>query len=264
MAAYAARAGMEAYIFMPQDTPQANQFEAVSFGARVYLVDGLISDCGTFVHEGKESAGWFDLSTLKEPYRIEGKKTMGLEIAEQFEWNLPDVIIYPTGGGTGLIGMWKAFQELAELGWLDSDNMPKMVSVQSDGCCPVVNAFNSGDRFCTFFDGAETIAKGLRVPGAVGDFMILDTIRASGGTAVAVQESRIKEWMQTGAERTGISICPETAACIGALETLTENGWLKPDDRTVLFNCGALQKNVDLFDANLTVLTPGADVDWSK
>lgn len=264
LAAYAARAGMESFVFMPKDTPTVNQFEAVSFGAKVYLVDGVITDCGKIVAQGKESAGWFDMSTLKEPYRIEGKKTMGLEIAEQFDWNLPDVIIYPTGGGTGLIGMWKAFNELRELGWLNSETMPRMVSVQSTGCCPVVIAFEAGERFCTFFENASTVAKGLRVPAAIGDFMILDAIRESGGTAIAVEEERIPGWMRKGASLTGISICPETAACIGAVESLTASGWIQENERIVIFNCGALQKNVDLFDEHLPVIRADAEIEWSS
>lgn len=262
LAAYAARAGMEAYVFMPSDTPIVNQFEAAQFGARVYLVDGLITDCGAIVRSGTEHTGWFDLSTLKEPYRIEGKKTMGLEIAEQFGWSLPDVIVYPTGGGTGLIGMWKAFKELRELGWLVTDTMPRMVAVQSTGCCPVVRAFDEGERFCSFFDNAETIAKGLRVPAAVGDFMILDAIRESGGTAVAVEESRLLSLMKNTASRTGISTGPETAACTGAIEILRSQSWIQPGERVVLFNCGALQKNVELFERNLPILDPSKTVDW--
>lgn len=263
LAAYAARAGMESFVFMPIDTPKVNQFEAVSFGANVYLVDGVITDCGKIVAQGTETAGWFDVSTLKEPYRIEGKKTMGLEIAEQFGWTLPDVIIYPTGGGTGLIGMWKAFNELRELGWLNADKMPRMVSVQSTGCCPVVKAFDASERFCTFFENAETIAKGLRVPAAVGDFMILDAIRESEGTAIAVEEERIPIWMKTGASMTGISICPETAACIGAVESLSETGWILKNERVVIFNCGALQKNVDLFHEQLPTIEAGVSVEWT-
>lgn len=262
LAAYAARAGMEAFIFMPADTPQVNQFEAVALGASVFLVDGVITDCGKIVGAGKEATGWFDMSTLKEPYRIEGKKTMGLEIAEQFEWRLPDVIVYPTGGGTGLIGMWKAFHELRELGWLETETMPRMVSVQSSGCCPIVNAFDAGDRFCTFFEGAETVAKGLRVPSAVGDFMILDAIRESGGTAIAVAEERILEWMKLGARQTGISVCPESATCIGAVEELVMNGYVHADERVVIFNCGALQKSVDVFDGDIPLLEKDVIPDW--
>ena len=262
LAAYASRAGIESFVFVPVDTPIVNQFETVQLGARVFRVDGVITDCGKIVGQGKERVGWFDVSTLKEPYRIEGKKTMGLEIAEQFGWRLPDVIVYPTGGGTGLIGMWKAFHELRELGWLASENMPRMVSVQSDGCCPVVRAFEAGERFCTFFENARTIAMGLRVPAAVGDFMILDAIRESSGIAIAVSESEILDWMKLGASMEGISTGPETAACIGAIEELSSNGWIGENERVVLFNCGALQKNVDLFDGVIPMFNPENEADW--
>lgn len=264
MAAYAARAGLEAWIFMPVDTPRVNQLEAALAGAHVYLVDGLIDDCGKIVAAGKEQVGWFDLSTLKEPYRLEGKKTMGFELAEQFDWELPDVIIYPTGGGTGLIGMWKAFQELAELGWLNTDKMPRMVSVQSEGCCPVVRAFEKGERFCTRFENAQTMARGLRVPGAVGDFMILDAIYASKGCAVAVQESRIPHWMQRTISDEGLSICPESATCVGALETLVDSGWLNPSDRVVIFNCASARKYSDLLDLNLPRIRDPKSIDWDQ
>ena len=241
-AAYAARADMEAYIFMPEDTPLVNQAECVAAGAQTFLVDGLINDCGGLVHRGKPVTNWFDLSTLKEPYRIEGKKTMGLELAEQLGWQLPDVIFYPTGGGTGLIGMWKAFHELKEMGWLVDEKMPRMVSVQSDGCCPIVRAFESGDRFAKPFENARTYASGLRVPVAVGDFMILDAVRQSNGVAIAASEERLAEWQQLAMNRSGVSVCPETAACIGALEQLAESGWVTPDDHVVVFNTGAAQK----------------------
>src|SRR5262245_47170300 len=188
VAAYGARAGMEVFVFMPEDTPVINRLEAHLCGAKVFLVNGLITDCGRVVREGTEKMGWFDMSTLKEPYRLEGKKTMGLELAEQLGWCLPDVILYPTGGGTGLIGMWKAFQELRELGWLKSDKMPRMIACQSDGCAPIVKAFEAGLRFAEPFANARTVASGLRVPAAVGDFMMLDVIRASGGCAVAGKE----------------------------------------------------------------------------
>src|SRR5688572_19823940 len=193
-AAYAARAGLECFVFMPDDTPIVNQYECSMAGATTILVKGLINDCGRIVREGKERLGWFDLSTLKEPYRLEGKKTMGLELAEQCNWQLPDVILYPTGGGTGLIGMWKAFAELQALGWLESGTLPRMVSVQSSGCAPIVKAFESGARFAEPFPNAHTVASGLRVPVAVGDFMILDAIRASGGLAIGVDEDRLSEW----------------------------------------------------------------------
>lgn len=262
MAAYAARAGIEAYVFMPTDTPIINQFEAALAGAKCFLVDGLINDCGRIVRDGIETMGWFDLSTLKEPYRIEGKKTMGLELAQQFGWKLPDVIIYPTGGGTGLIGMWKAFQELRELGWLESDKMPRMVSVQSDGCSPIATAFESGQRFAKPFENAATIASGLRVPVAVGDFMILNAVRASGGTAVGVDESSIVDWMCQTVASEGISVCPESAACVGAAEELRAAGWIKPEEQVLIFNCGAAQKYPHVVPPELIRLGKADTVDW--
>jgi threonine synthase len=264
MAAYAARAGMEAYVFMPDDTPSINQYECALAGAKTFLVNGLITDCGRIVREGKERMGWFDISTLKEPYRIEGKKTMGLELAEQFHWKLPDVILYPTGGGTGLIGMWKAFEELATLGWLESDKRPRMVSVQSEGCAPIVRAFDRGERFAEPFANAATIASGIRVPAAVGDFMILDAVRASGGRAIAVEEARIREWMALGMSSEGIAICPESAACIGALERLANEGWIRPDERVVIFNTGAAQKYPEAMSCELPRLDKNAGEDLWK
>ena len=264
LSAYAARAGMEAFVFMPADTSVINQQECQLSGARLYLVDGLINVCGAIVKAGKERVGWFDMSTLKEPYRIEGKKTMGLELAEQFNWRLPDVILYPTGGGTGLIGMWKAFKELRELGWLTSETMPRMVSVQSDGCCPIVNAFKSGARFAEPVIDAKTIASGIRVPGAVGDFMILDTLKESEGCAVAVAESGIRKWQELGARKSGIAICPETAACVGALEQLAESGWIRKADRVVVFNTGAAQKYPYDSADKTKVLTGPDDMNWDQ
>jgi threonine synthase len=242
LAAYAARAGMELHVFMPADTPRINQLEAALCGAQVRLVDGLITDCGKIVREGTQAHGWFDMSTLKEPYRLEGKKTMGLELAEQRGWRLPDVILYPTGGGTGLIGMWKAFQELTELGWLADAKLPKLVSCQSDGCAPIVRAFEAGQRFAEPFPNAHTIASGLRVPAAVGDFMMLDAIRTSGGWAVAGREGRIVEWMQRVSRGEGIAICPETAVCFDVLEQLRADGRVGAEDEVVVFNTGAAQK----------------------
>src|SRR4051794_21311960 len=206
LAAYGARAGMEVYVFMPEDTPRINQIEAHLCGAKVFLVNGLINDCGRIVREGAERMGWFDMSTLKEPYRLEGKKTMGLELAEQLGWRLPDVILYPTGGGTGLIGMWKAFAELTELGWLADTKLPRLVSCQSAGCAPIVRAFEAGQRFADPFEDARTIASGIRVPAAVGDFMILDAVRESGGLAIAVDEARIRPWMELAVKSEGISV----------------------------------------------------------
>jgi threonine synthase len=261
-AAYAARAGMECYVFMPDDTPAINQYECRLAGARTFLVNGLITDCGRIVCEGKDRMGWFDLSTLKEPYRIEGKKTMGLELAEQLDWKLPDVILYPTGGGTGLVGMWKAFAELAALGWLASDKRPRMVAVQSDGCAPIVRAFERGEKHAEPFAGAATIASGIRVPAAVGDFMILDAVRESGGTAVAVEEGRIRQWMQLAVSSEGIAVCPEAAACVGALEKLLAAGWIRPDEQVVLFNTGAAQKYPEAIAAELPRIDVASPIDW--
>lgn len=263
-AAYAARAGMEAYVFMPDDTPVINQYECLAAGARTFLVNGLITDCGRIVREGKEAMGWFDLSTLKEPYRIEGKKTMGLELAEQFDWRLPDVVLYPTGGGTGLIGMWKAFAELAEIGWLATDKRPRMVAVQSDGCCPIVRAYHRGERFAEPFANAATVASGIRVPAAVGDFMILDAVRESEGRAVAVEEGRIRDWVRLAFSLEGIAVCPEAAACVGALERLAREGWIKPDESVVLFNTGAAQKYVEAIQAEAPRIDRHAPLDWER
>jgi threonine synthase len=264
MAAYAARAGIEAFVFMPSDTPLANQVEAALAGAKVFLVNGLINDCGRIVREGTDKLGWFDISTLKEPYRVEGKKTMGLELAEQLDWELPDVILYPTGGGTGLIGMWKAFAELRALGWLRTEKLPRMVSVQSDGCCPIVRAFEQGARFAEPFANAATVASGLRVPSAVGDFMILDAVRESGGTAIAVDEEQIVPWMRQGIAAEGIGFCPESATCIGAAEKLAASGWLAPDERVVLFNCAASQKYPHVAKLDLPVIDDPGKIDWNE
>ena len=263
MAAYAARAGMEAFVFMPQDTPVINQMECVLAGAKVYLVRGLINDCGGIVRNGVDTMGWFDCSTLKEPYRIEGKKTMGLELAEQFDWCLPDVILYPTGGGTGLIGMWKAFAELRTLGWLETDKMPRMIAVQSDGCAPIPRAFDAGERFATPWESAKTCASGLRVPGAVGDFMILDAVRESGGCAVAVAESGIVQAMHRAVSVEGVSICPETACCVMALEQLVDDGRISKSDRVVLFNTGAASKYIETVPLNLPTIDNPHDLDYA-
>jgi threonine synthase len=263
LAAYGARGGLEVYVFMPDDTPVINQLEAHLAGARVFLVNGLITDCGRLVREGAERMGWFDVSTLKEPYRLEGKKTMGLELAEQTGYRLPDVILYPTGGGTGLIGMWKAFAELRELGWLRTERLPRLVSCQSDGCAPIVRAFESGARFAEPFPNAHTVASGLRVPAAVGDFMMLDAIRASGGTAVAGREGRIVEWMRRGVGLEGISICPETAVCLDCLEQLAASGAVRPDEEVVVFNTGAAQKYPEAVPLDLPRLDKDRPVDYA-
>jgi len=263
-AAYAARAGLECFVFMPEDTPVVNQYECSLAGAKTFLVNGLINDCGRIVREGRERLGWFDLSTLKEPYRLEGKKTMGLELAEQCDWKLPDVILYPTGGGTGLVGMWKAFAELQAMGWLESETLPRMVSVQSDGCAPIVRAFEAGARFAEPFANAHTVASGLRVPAAVGDFLILDAIRDSGGTAIAVDEQRLNQWLRVAVSNEGIPVCPEAAACVGALEALTARGWIKPHERVVLFNTGAAQKYIEAIRCDLPKLDLRQPLDWDR
>lgn len=247
LAAYAARAGMEAKIFMPSDTPRANIIECRQTGANVTLVDGLITDCGKIVAERKEAEGWFDVSTLKEPYRVEGKKTMGYELAEQLDWTLPDVILYPTGGGTGLIGMWKAFDEMEQIGWIGPER-PRMVSVQSDTCAPIVRAFHEGERFAAEFENAATVASGLRVPKAIGDFLILDALRESSGTAVAVtDEELIKAVGEIGAAE-GIFCAPEGAACLPALRKLIEDGFVNEGETVVLFNTGAGVKYLEAFE----------------
>jgi threonine synthase len=261
-AAYAARAGIECFVFMPHDTPLVNQFEARLYGAKAFRVNGLINDCGQIVRAGTERMGWFDLSTLKEPYRLEGKKTLGLEIAEQMDGLLPDVIFYPTGGGTGLIGMWKAFQELAALGWLRQPKFPRLIACQSEGCAPIVRAFERGERFAELFPNARTVASGLRVPVAVGDFMMLDAIRASGGQAVAGREERIAEWMQRASAAEGISICPETAVCLDVLEQLIRRGQVLPEQRIVVFNTGAATKYLEAMPGELPTLDKDR-IDWS-
>jgi threonine synthase len=263
LAAYAARAGMESYVFMPEDTPAINRKECWLSGAKTFLVNGLITDCGRLVGEGKKAKGWFDVSTLKEPYRIEGKKTMGLELAEQFDWELPDVILYPTGGGTGLIGMWKAFSELETLGWLKSKKKPRMISCQSDGCAPIAVAFDKGERFARKFENAATIASGLRVPAAVGDFMILDAVRQSGGTALAAPEGDIPKWMQLAASKEGIALCPETAVCLGALEILLKRGAIKAGERILIFNTGASQKYPEAVQEKLAKIDITQPIDWA-
>lgn len=264
MAAYAARAGMEAYVFMPQDTPVINAKECWLAGARTFRVNGLIDDCGRLVGEGKIPKGWFDLSTLKEPYRIEGKKTMGLELAEQLGWVLPDVILYPTGGGTGLIGMWKAFAELTALGWLNAARKPRMIACQSDGCAPIARAFERGERFAQKFENAATIASGVRVPVAVGDFMILDAVRESGGLAVAVPEQHIARWMRKATSLEGLAFCPEAAVCLSALESLLDRGEVRSDDQIVIFNTGAAQKYPEAVAEVIPLIDIRRPVDWDR
>ena len=240
LSSYAAQAGMEAHIFMPQDAPPFNRNTCRLAGANVTLIDGLITDAGKIVAERKEDEGWFDVSTLKEPYRVEGKKTMGLEIAEQFNWELPDVIIYPTGGGTGIVGMWKVFQELEAIGWIDGKR-PRMISVQSAGCAPIVKAWQEGATEAEPWANAQTTAAGLRVPQAVGDFLILDAIYQSGGAAIAVTDHEIREAMGTLATHEGILACLEGAATVAALSKLVETKEIQPENRVVLFNTGGYQ-----------------------
>jgi threonine synthase len=244
-AAYAARAGIEAHVFMPRDTPAANQMEVRQYGAKLTLVDGLISDCGRIIAEKKTTEGWFDVSTLKEPYRVEGKKTMGYEIAEQLNWHLPDVIIYPTGGGTGLIGMWKGFAELKELGWIGSSR-PRMISVQANGCAPIVKAFDEGQATAQPWQNAKTIASGLRVPQAVGDFMMLQAIRESGGTALSVTDDEMLTEIPRIGKAEGIFFCPEGAACVAALRHLVENKRIQPADEVLIFNTASGLKYLDV------------------
>jgi len=266
MVAYAARAGMEAHIFMPADTPKANVVECQQTGANVTLIDGLITDCGKIVAERKKDEGWFDVSTLKEPYRVEGKKTMGYELAEQLAvpvgsgsgnhsanrqqptaYTLPDVIIYPTGGGTGLIGMWKAFDEMQQMGWIDSKR-PRMITVQSSTCAPIVRAFENGERFADEFENASTVASGLRVPKAIGDFLILDAIRASGGTAIAVTDEELMAAVGEIGAATGIFAAPEGAACLPALRKLIAAGQINSGETVVLFNTGSGIKYMEVFE----------------
>jgi threonine synthase len=246
MSAYAAAAGLPAHVFMPADVPAAFQVECRVLGASVTLVDGLITDCAKRVREGVERHGWFDVSTLKEPYRIEGKKTLGYEVAEQMNWTLPDVIIYPTGGGTGLVGMWKAFAEMQEMGLIGAKR-PRMVSVQSTGCAPMVRAFERGDRFAEMWPNAKTVADGLRVPAAVGDFLILEAIRESGGMALAVPDEEMIEYAGVMGSLTGIFPAPEGAACLAAQVRLLRDGWIRRDESVVLFNTGSGLKYAHLW-----------------
>jgi threonine synthase len=246
LAAYAARAGLEAHIFMPRDTPHANIIECRELGAQVTLIDGLITDCGAEIGRRKANEGWFDMSTLKEPYRIEGKKTLGYELAEQSDWQLPDVILYPTGGGTGLIGMWKAFDEIEALGWIGKKR-PRMFSVQASGCAPIVHAFENGNSTAAEFPEAHTCASGLRVPKAIGDFLILKILRQSNGGAVAVDdEEMIRVTREVGSSE-GLFVAPEGAACFAALESLLSSGKIASDERVVIFNTGSGIKYLDCY-----------------
>ncbi len=247
LAAYAAAAGLEAYIFMPKDVPIANRLEVEAGGAHLTLVDGLISDCGRMVAERKQQEGWFDVSTLKEPFRVEGKKTMGYEVAEQMGWSLPDAILYPTGGGVGLIGMWKAFDEMEELGWIEWGKRPKMICVQAEGCAPIPKAMQEGAAVSQMWPDAHTLAAGLRVPKAYGDFIILDITRKSGGTAVAVSDDDIMRAVKEMASQEGIFPAPEGGAALAAYQQLLQSGFLSSSDKVVLFNTGSGYKYLDVF-----------------
>jgi threonine synthase len=247
LAAYAAAAGIEAHIFMPKDVPMANRIESQFYGAQVTLVDGLISDCARMVGEQKEREGWFDISTLKEPYRVEGKKTMGYEVAEQLNWKLPQGIIYPTGGGVGMIGMWKAFDEMEQLGWIGTER-PQMISVQSTGCAPIVKAWDEGKTASEMWANAATTAAGLRVPKAYGDYLILDILRQSGGVAVAVTDEEIMNAVRHWARVEGIFAAPEGAAALAAYRALLSNGFFAPTDQVVLFNTGTGLKYLDMME----------------
>ncbi|HEY2988438.1 MAG TPA: threonine synthase [Candidatus Binatia bacterium] len=245
LAAYAARAGIEAHVFVPKDAPRANISEVEKYGARLTLVDGLIDDCGRIIAERKDAEGWFDVSTLKEPYRLEGKKTLGLEIAEQLDWKLPDVVVYPTGGGTGLLGMWKGFAELEEIGWIGAER-PRMVSVQAERCAPIVRAFIEGKEKAEPWANAQTIASGLRVPQAAADFLMLRVIRESGGTALAVSDQEMIAEIQRVGRLEGIFFCPEGGAGMAALRRLAARGWIKPSDSVLIFNTAAGLKYLDV------------------
>jgi threonine synthase len=258
LAAYAAAAGIEAHIFMPRDVPLANYVEAVAYGANVTLVDGLISDCGRMVAERKEKEGWFDISTLKEPFRVEGKKTMGYELVEQLGWEYPDAVFYPTGGGVGLIGMWKAFGELEELGWVRPGKRPRMIAVQSSGCAPVARAFEEGADVSRMWENAETFAAGLRVPKPYGDSIMLEILRESGGVALALPDEKILASLKDWARNEGIFLSPEGAAATAAYDHLIETGFLKPENRVVLFNTGAGLKYTDVTAEAMGIARPGA------
>jgi threonine synthase len=251
VAAYAAAAGMEAHIFMPQDVPMANQVECIAYGAHMTLVDGLISDCARIVAEKKQAEGWFDLSTLKEPFRVEGKKTMGFELVEQLGWEYPDAVFYPTGGGVGLIGMWKAFEEMEELGWI-TGKRPRMIAVQAAGCAPIAKAFDEGADASQMFQNAATFAAGLRVPKPYGDYIILEDVRKSGGTVVALSDQQLLTSLLDWALHEGLLLSPEGAASTAAYDHLIRIGFLKESDRVVLFNTGSGNKYTDVLARHLT------------
>jgi threonine synthase len=262
MAMYAARAGMESVVFMPHDSTAVALSECYYSGAKLFVTNGLIDENGRRIREGHDRGLWFDISTLKEPYRLEGKKTMGLELAEQFDWQLPDVILYPTGGGTALIGMYKGFEELREMGFLTTNTMPRMIACQTTGCMPIYTAFHAGKRFADRHENAATIASGLRVPMALGDFMVIDTVRKSGGTILAAEEQFLTEYQRQVASAEGLIICPESAACIGGLQQLVERKLIQPHERAVIFNTAAGQKYCGREKLPLIPIDISKPIDW--
>jgi len=263
IAAYGARAGLEVYVFMPEDAPKVNAVESDVVGGKVVFVKGLISDAGKLVKDGAQEMGWFNVATLGEPYRVEGKKTMGLEVAEQLDWKLPDVIIYPTGGGTGIIGMWKVFDELEQMGWIGSER-PRMVSVQAEGCSPIVKAYREGKEESQFFEGANTVAAGLRVPKALGDFLILKAVKESKGSAIAVSDEELMTDVRLISRLEGIFACPEGAATISALRKMVEAGEVDRSERVVLYNTGSGLKYTDLFDVKAPVADPKSPFNYNS
>jgi threonine synthase len=250
LAAYAARGGLQAYIVMPDDTPLINKAECVAYGAHTYQLKGLIHDAGRILRQVAPTRGWFDLSTLREPYRVEGKKTMGYEIAEQLDWEVPDVIVYPTGGGTGIVGIWKAFAEMEQMGWIGA-RRPRMIAVQAEGCAPIVRAYAAGQRHADPIENAHTVASGLRVPVAIGDYLILQAIRESGGTAITVTDEELQASMGELAALEGVFTAPEAAATVAALPKLRDRGALRGEDRVLLLLTGAGMKYTELIDARL-------------
>lgn len=261
-AAYCARAGIDLIVAMPKDAPDIAKIESYIYGAKTYLVKGLISDAGKIIADGVKRYSWFDAATLKEPYRIEGKKTMGYEIAESFGWEFPDAILYPTGGGVGIIGIYKAFKELKELGWI-KDKIPKLISVQAEGCNPIVKAYADGSETSEFCKGANTIAGGIRVPKALGDFLVLKAIRESGGTAVQVTDSEILDFIKVVAKTEGLFTCPEGATLAAALDKLFHEGFIKRNEKVVLLNTGTGIKYPSLVNVDLPVLDPGETIEFS-
>lgn len=260
---YAARAGLGSVVFMPQDAMIANLAECLFSGTRIYRANGLIDECGAAIRKGHNEGLWFDISTMKEPYRLEGKKTMGLELAEQFDWDLPEVILYPTGGGTALIAMWKAFKELEEMGWLESSNRPRMIACQSDGCQPIVDAYDLDQAQSSRAVNAYTWASGLRVPHSIGDRLVLETIRESHGKAASASEEKLEQWQRRVATSDGLFICPESATCIGVLEQMVADKEIGPDDRVVVFNTASGQKYVEKNHVEIPELDLNS-IDWES